>query len=68
MTASPMKPYETAAPDDSARSTSTLPRSLVTGRLSSEQLLQGRGKVTIDHDGVAYVLSATRTGKLILTK
>jgi hemin uptake protein HemP len=24
--------------------------------------------VTIDHEGIAYILSATRAGKLILTK
>lgn len=36
--------------------------------ISSAQLLGGRSCVTIDHQGVNYVLRATRAGKLILTK
>ncbi|CAL93235.1 hemin uptake protein HemP [Azoarcus olearius] len=36
--------------------------------ISSAQLLAGRPCVTIDHQGVNYVLRATRAGKLILTK
>ncbi|QDF95769.1 hypothetical protein CJ010_03980 [Azoarcus sp. DD4] len=36
--------------------------------IPSAQLLGGRSCVTIDHQGVNYVLRATRAGKLILTK
>lgn len=36
--------------------------------ISSSRLLGGRSSVTIDHEGVCYVLRATRAGKLILTK
>jgi len=36
--------------------------------LSSEALLAGRTAVTIEHLGERYVLRATRSGKLILTK
>ena len=34
----------------------------------SEALLLGRTSVTIAHEGMHYVLRATRAGKLILTK
>ena len=36
--------------------------------LSTALLLAGRSAVTIEHQGVHYVLRATRSGKLILTK
>lgn len=36
--------------------------------IPSAQLLLGRPSVTIEHDGMHYVLRATRAGKLILTK
>ncbi|MFT3759615.1 hemin uptake protein HemP [Thauera sp.] len=36
--------------------------------LSTDVLLAGRNAVTIVHQGVHYVLRATRSGKLILTK
>ncbi|AMO37607.1 hemin uptake protein HemP [Thauera humireducens] len=36
--------------------------------LSSDALLAGRTAVTIEHLGERYVLRATRSGKLILTK
>ena len=36
--------------------------------LSTDVLLAGRSAVTIVHMGVHYVLRATRSGKLILTK
>ncbi|KON81193.1 hemin uptake protein HemP [Azoarcus sp. PA01] len=36
--------------------------------IPSTELLLGRPSVTIDHDGMHYVLRATRAGKLILTK
>ncbi len=36
--------------------------------LPSFTLLNGRSSVIIDHEGEHYVLRATRTGKLILTK
>lgn len=39
-----------------------------TRAIPSRQLLGGRSCVTIDHQGVSYVLRATRAGKLILTK
>lgn len=34
----------------------------------SGRLLGGQRTLTIDHEGTRYVLRATRTGKLILTK
>lgn len=36
--------------------------------VDSEDLLQGRKAVTIQHNGALYRLQATRLGKLILTK
>ena len=36
--------------------------------IASGELLRGLASVTIDHEGVLYVLRATRAGKLILTK
>lgn len=36
--------------------------------LSSAELLGGRQAVEIEHQGTRYVLRATRSGKLILTK
>jgi hemin uptake protein HemP len=36
--------------------------------IPSEKLLGGRPSVTIDHEGIQYVLRTTRAGKLILTK
>lgn len=36
--------------------------------LPSAALLAGRRAVTIEHEGMQYVLRATRSGKLILTK
>jgi hemin uptake protein HemP len=36
--------------------------------IGSEQLLQGRRLVEIEHNGEVYRLQATRLGKLILTK
>ena len=36
--------------------------------IPSGRLLLGRQSVTIDHEGMRYVLRATRAGKLILTK
>lgn len=40
----------------------------MTRHISSRQLLGGAASLVIDHEGVAYVLRATRLGKLILTK
>ena len=40
----------------------------VSNSLSTKVLLAGRNAVTIEHQGVPYVLRATRSGKLILTK
>lgn len=37
-------------------------------RVSSKALLGDGNSLLIDHEGVAYVLRATRFGKLILTK
>ena len=37
-------------------------------RMSSKQLLGDDGNLIIEHEGAAYVLRATRLGKLILTK
>lgn len=34
----------------------------------STKLLDGQSSIAIDHEGTRYVLRATRTGKLILTK
>lgn len=36
--------------------------------LSSAALLNGQASVSIDHEGTVYILRATKTGKLILTK
>lgn len=36
--------------------------------LDSRSLLAGRRAVAIEHEGSRYVLRATRSGKLILTK
>ncbi len=36
--------------------------------ISSSELLRGQLSVAIDHEGMRYVLRATRAGKLILTK
>ncbi|HMV16402.1 MAG TPA: hemin uptake protein HemP [Zoogloea sp.] len=36
--------------------------------LRSADLLQDRGCVLIEHQGMVYALRATRAGKLILTK
>lgn len=38
------------------------------GRISSRALLGRSSSLIIDHEGVSYVLRATRLGKLILTK
>ena len=40
----------------------------VSAPLSTALLLAGRNAVSIEHQGVNYVLRATRSGKLILTK
>ena len=37
-------------------------------RLSSRALLGESQSLVIDHEGVSYILRATRLGKLILTK
>ena len=37
-------------------------------RISSRALLGQGNSLVIDHEGVSYVLRATRLGKLILTK
>lgn len=37
-------------------------------RISSRALLGEANSLLIDHEGVSYVLRATRLGKLILTK
>lgn len=37
-------------------------------RISSRALLGQANSLVIDHEGVSYVLRATRLGKLILTK
>ena len=37
-------------------------------RVSSRALLGDAASLVIDHEGVSYVLRATRLGKLILTK
>ena len=37
-------------------------------RISSRSLLGQNNSLVIDHEGVSYVLRATRLGKLILTK
>lgn len=38
------------------------------GVISSHALLRGHSSVTILHQGSAYTLRSTRTGKLLLTK
>lgn len=42
--------------------------SAATRRISSRTLLGDTTSLVIDHEGVSYVLRATRLGKLILTK
>ena len=37
-------------------------------RISSRRLLGEASSLVIDHEGVSYILRATRLGKLILTK
>ncbi len=37
-------------------------------RVNSRTLLGDENSLVIDHEGVAYILRATRLGKLILTK
>ena len=36
--------------------------------ISTDTLLAGQSAVTLEHQGVHYILRATRSGKLILTK
>ena len=36
--------------------------------LSSHEILRGRRKITINHEGVEYTLHLTRQNKLLLTK
>lgn len=36
--------------------------------LSSQEILQGCRKITIDHEGTEYTLHLTRQNKLLLTK
>lgn len=54
---------QTAVPDAVVPPAETSGNAIV-----SSQLLDGRSSVTINHLGVAYILRATRAGKLILTK
>ena len=49
-------PLKASAPVDSVK------------RISSRALLGQANSLIIDHEGVSYVLRATRLGKLILTK
>lgn len=44
------------------------PRPGADARIRSEALFAGRSTLTIEHEGTQYVLRATRSGKLILTK
>ncbi len=44
------------------------PAPVSTRRVSSRALLGQSTSLVIDHEGVSYVLRATRLGKLILTK
>ena len=39
-----------------------------TPRKTSEDLLQGRRRLIIEHDGAEYTLHLTRQNKLLLTK
>ncbi len=50
------------APQNTAASTETAKR------INSRALLGQASSLIIDHEGVSYVLRATRLGKLILTK
>ncbi|MEM7189960.1 MAG: hemin uptake protein HemP [Pseudomonadota bacterium] len=36
--------------------------------IDSEELLQGRKRITINHEGTEYTLHLTRQNKLLLTK
>ncbi|MFU2487970.1 hemin uptake protein HemP [Thauera sp. WH-1] len=44
------------------------PRPGADALVRSEALFAGRSTLTIEHEGTHYVLRATRSGKLILTK
>jgi hemin uptake protein HemP len=52
------------ATEDVAASHHSAPANL---RIKSEELLQGRGELVIDHQGREYRLRVTQNGKLILT-
>jgi len=59
-------PADPLAMEDRYRSAKV--RELSKSGLSSASLLNGQASVSIDHEGTVYVLRATKTGKLILTK
>ncbi len=58
-------PGGASAPDQDPAESGPVPTSQ---SVCSTELLNGRASVAIDHEGTRYVLRATRTGKLILTK
>lgn len=48
---------------DPARSTESRPMTI-----TSQEILRGSKKITIDHEGTEYTLHLTRQNKLLLTK
>lgn len=61
-------PAPASSPPCSAAETIADDFAMQHGALASNELLQGRSSIAIDHQGMRYILRATRTGKLILTK
>ena len=49
-------------------SSAAAPLKPATRRIRSQDLLQGRREIEIDHDGALYRLRETSRGKLIMTK
>ncbi|MBW7861723.1 MAG: hemin uptake protein HemP [Rhodocyclaceae bacterium] len=67
MTSKPPSIPASAAPSGRTGTTNAISPAQ-TPCLSSAALLGGHSSIAIDHEGTRYVLRATRTGKLILTK
>ncbi len=59
---------QSPAKDDGLTQSKVAGASAATRRISSRALLGDTTSLVIDHEGVSYVLRATRLGKLILTK
>lgn len=68
MTASPPTPHPSSPPGCTPAPLEAAPSDFQDNALDSRSLLAGRRAVAIEHEGSRYVLRATRSGKLILTK